>query len=439
MSSAPVSLPSPRLVLRNEMKSPAAQALAMGVTVLIAMRVDLQFALTAGGAAAAALSPLWFGSALRSRWIRVIGGLTIIAALSGAVLTMVSSVDHTQLSYDLASRTVAIVQLAAVVGFLVWAHRVTSLAKTSVAFALGLAASIPLHVSDDPNFWRFTLSIPLGVLVLTLCSLTDRLILTLSVIGALAVVGLLNDSRSNSAFLLLTAVVLIWQRLSVVGSRRARGWGGVISLAAAGAAIAMLLQAAILEGYFGEVTQARTAEQIERGGSVVVGGRPELAASMALIARYPWGLGSGIKASYDDVQTAKSAMAGIGYDPNNGYVERFMFGTGIEVHSVIGDFWIWFGLAGTALVVAILILLGTAIKRGYVAGALTPVLVYLVLRALWDLPFSPFDSALRLWPLTLSLGIAYASYSFTRARADLNVIVPFTATATATRREVVAP
>lgn len=409
----------------------------MGVTVLIAMRVDLQFALTAGGAAAAALSPLWFGSALRSRWIRVIGGLTIIAALSGAVLTMVSSVDHTQLSYDLASRTVAIVQLAAVVGFLVWAHRVTSLAKTSVAFALGLAASIPLHVSDDPNFWRFTLSIPLGVLVLTLCSLTDRLMLTLSVIGALAVVGLLNDSRSNSAFLLLTAVVLIWQRLSVVGSRRARGWGGVISLAAAGAAIAMLLQAAILEGYFGEVTQARTAEQIERGGSVVVGGRPELAASMALIARYPWGLGSGIKASYDDVHTAKSAMAGIGYDPNNGYVERFMFGTGIEVHSVIGDFWIWFGLAGTALVVAILILLGTAIKRGYVAGALTPVLVYLVLRALWDLPFSPFDSALRLWPLTLSLGIAYASYSFTRARADLNVIVPFTATAT--RREVVAP
>lgn len=439
MSSAPVSLPSPRLVLRNEMKSPAAQALAMGVTVLIAMRVDLQFALTAGGAAAAALSPLWFGSALRSRWIRVIGGLTIIAALSGAVLTMVSSVDHTQLSYDLASRTVAIVQLAAVVGFLVWAHRVTSLAKTSVAFAVGLAASIPLHVSDDPNFWRFTLSIPLGVLVLTLCSLTDRLMLTLSVIGALAVVGLLNDSRSNSAFLLLTAVVLIWQRLSVVGSRRARGWGGVISLAAAGAAIAMLLQAAILEGYFGEVTQARTAEQIERGGSVVVGGRPELAASMALIARYPWGLGSGIKASYDDVQTAKSAMAGIGYDPNNGYVERFMFGTGIEVHSVIGDFWIWFGLAGTALVVAILILLGTAIKRGYVAGALTPVLVYLVLRAFWDLPFSPFDSALRLWPLTLSLGIAYASYSFTRARADLNVIVPFTATATATRREVVAP
>ncbi|MGK3948847.1 hypothetical protein [Microbacterium sp. K2] len=439
MSSAPVSPPSPGLVLRNEMKSPAAQALAMGVTVLIAMRVDLQFALTAGGAAAVALSPLWFGSALRSRWIRVIGGLTIIAALSGAVLTMVSSVDHTQLSYDLASRTVAIVQLAAVVGFLVWAHRVTSLAKTSVAFAVGLAASIPLHVSDDPNFWRFTLSIPLGVLVLTLCSLTDRLMLTLSVIGALAVVGLLNDSRSNSAFLLLTAVVLIWQRLSVVGSRRARGWGGVISLAAAGAAIAMLLQAAILEGYFGEVTQARTAEQIERGGSVVVGGRPELAASMALIARYPWGLGSGIKASYDDVQTAKSAMAGIGYDPNNGYVERFMFGTGIEVHSVIGDFWIWFGLAGTAVVVAILILLGTAIKRGYVAGALTPVLVYLVLRAFWDLPFSPFDSALRLWPLTLSLGIAYASYSFTRARADLNVIVPFTATATVTRREVVAP
>lgn len=424
MSSAPVFSPPPRYVPRSEMRSPAAQAIALGVTALIAMHVDVQYALTAGGAAAIVLSPLWFGSALRSRWVRVLAGLALAATLSGVILTMINSVDHDQLSYDLAARAVAILQFAAVIGFLVWAHRVTSLAKTSAAFAVGLAASIPLHISDDPNLWRFTLSIPLGVLVLALCSLTDRLALTLTAIGALAVIGLLNDSRSNSAFLLLTAVVLIWQRLSVVGSRRARGWGGVVSLAAAGGLIAMLLQSAILEGYFGEVTQARTAEQIARGGSVVVGGRPEIAASLALITRYPWGLGSGIRASYDDIQAAKSGMAGIGYDPNNGYVERFMFGTGIEVHSVIGDFWLWYGLAGAALVIAILALLLTGIKRGYVAGALTPVFVYLAIRAFWDLPFSPFDSALRLWPLTLSLAIAYASYTYTRSRADLGVIVP---------------
>ncbi|WP_091229833.1 hypothetical protein [Microbacterium sp. 3J1] len=424
MSSAPVFAPAPTFIPRNEIRSPAAQAIALGVTALIAMRIDVQYTLTAGGAAALVLSPLWFGTAVRMPWARLLGILAIFAVASGAILTMVNSIDHTQLSYDLASRTVALLQLAAVVGFLVWAHRVTSLAKTSLAFAAGLAASIPLNISDDPNFWRFSLSVPLGVFVLALCSLTDRLTLTLAAIGGLAIIGLLNDSRSNSAFLLLTGVVLIWQRLSVTGSRRSRGWGGVLSLAAAGGLIAMLLQGAILEGYFGEVTQARTAEQIARGGSVVVGGRPEIAASVALITRYPWGLGSGIKATYDDIQAAKSSMAGIGYDPNNGYVERFMFGTGIEVHSVLGDFWIWYGLAGVAMIVAVLVLLVTAIKRGYVAGALTPLLVYLAIRAFWDIPFSPFDSALRLWPLTLSLAIGYASYVFARPRADLHVLSP---------------
>ncbi|MFK4853370.1 hypothetical protein ACI3KT_17165 [Microbacterium sp. ZW T6_19] len=424
MPSAPVSPLPVAFVPRNESRSPAAQAVALGVTVLIALRIDMQFALTAGGAAAVLLSPLWFGTALRMRWPRMLCIAAILATASGAILTMFHSVDHTQLSYDLAARAVALLQLAAVVGFLIWAHRVTSLAKTSLAFAAGLAASIPLHVSDDPNFWRFTLSVPVGVFVLALCSMTDRLVLTLSAIGGLSIIGLMNDSRSNSAFLLLTGVVLIWQRLSATGSPRSRGWGGVLSLAAVGGLIAMMLQGAILEGYFGEVTQARTAEQIARGGSVVVGGRPEIAASIALITRYPWGLGSGIKATYDDVQAAKSSMAGIGYDPNNGYVERFMFGTGIEVHSVLGDFWIWYGLPGVAMIVAILILLAMAIKRGYVAGALTPLLVYLAIRALWDILFSPFDSALRLWPLVLSLAIGYASYTFTGPRADLHSLSP---------------
>ncbi|MCM3778113.1 hypothetical protein [Microbacterium hydrocarbonoxydans] len=424
MASAPVFSSAPPFLPRNEVRSPVAQAVALAVTVIIAIRVDLQFSLTVGGAAALVLLPLWFGTAVRNRWVRLIAVLAVTATASGVLLTMINAANHTQVAFDLAARAVSILQLAAVIGFLVWAHHVTSLAKTSVAFALGLAISIPLHVSDDPNLWRFTLSVPLGVFVLALCSLTDRLMLTLGVIAGLAVIGLLNDSRSNSAFLLLTGVVLIWQRLSVVGSKRTRGWGGVLSIAAAGGLIAMLLQSAILEGYFGEVTQARTAEQIQRGGSVVVGGRPELAASLALIARYPFGLGSGIKASYDDIQAAKSAMAGIGYDPNNGYVERFMFGSGIEVHSVIGDYWIWYGLAGVAVVLAVLILLVSAIKRGYVAGALTPLLVYLAARAFWDLAFSPFDSALRLWPLTISIAIAYATYSFSHQRADLDVIAP---------------
>ena len=43
-------------------------------------------------------------------------------------------------------------------------------------------------------------------------------------------------------------------------------------------------------------------------------------------------------------------MIDINYDPDNGYVNNFMFGNGIELHSGIGDLWAFMGPVG--LVVA---------------------------------------------------------------------------------------
>ena len=42
-------------------------------------------------------------------------------------------------------------------------------------------------------------------------------------------------------------------------------------------------------------------------------------------------------------------MSALNYDPNNGYVEQYLFGQGYEVHSVLGDLWIHFGVAGALL------------------------------------------------------------------------------------------
>jgi hypothetical protein len=308
------------------------------------------------------------------------------------------------------------------VGVLLWCQRVTSVRATSLAFAAGLAIAVPLHISSDPNLWRFTLSIPVGILALVLVSSVDRLWLTLLAVGVLAALGLANDSRSNSAFLLLAAIVVVWQRVANSDSRRARGWGGLLSLLAAGGGLALLLQGAILDGAFGEATQVRTAEQIARGGNVIVGGRPEIAASLALIERHPAGLGPGAQASYEDVTAAKGGMLGVGYDPNNGYVERFMFGSGIELHSVLGDMWIWFGLGGVLLAGAIAVLVATGFARGYAAGSLSPIYVYLCIRGVWDLLFSPVDSSLRLWPLLLSLAIAYATSRLAPSAAGLSAL-----------------
>lgn len=97
----------------------------------------------------------------------------------------------------------------------------------------------------------------------------------------------------------------------------------------------------------------------------------------------------GVVPNVADVNIAKSGMMAINYDPNNGYVERYMFG-GIEVHSVIGDLWLRCGLAGLvfALVMLGVIVFGAATRLANDNGrALT---TFLAIQVTWDAMFSPF-------------------------------------------------
>lgn len=378
---------------------------AMAATVALGLRFDVTYGATAGSLLALALTPVWLPSLLGRRPGRVLAGLVVLAVVSGALLTAISAADHTVLSNVLLTRSVVLVGVLASVGTLLWAVAVTGLRAVAMLYATGMVLGIPFNVSDDPNLWRFTLAIPVGVFLLALTSLQRRLWPQLLALLLLAFVGAVNDSRSNSAMLLLAGVVLVLQRVSSASTARRRGIGSVVSLGLAALVIFNLAQAAILEGYFGEVTQQRTQAQIDQSGSLLLGGRPEIAASQALVGLHPLGLGTGIKASYEDITAAKQGMAGIGYDPNNGYVERFMFGSGIEVHSVVGDLWLWCGLAGLALAVA----LGALAVGGFGARirdrGMDALTAFLTIRLLWDLVFSPFGSATRLLPLTLALSL----------------------------------
>lgn len=378
---------------------------AIGATVALGLRVDITYGITLGSLLALALTPVWLPSLLGRRPGRVLTVLVILAVVSGAVLTSFSAADHTVLTNVLLTRSVVLVGLLASVGTLLWAASLTSVRVIAMLYATGMVLGIPFNVSADPNLWRFTLAIPVCVFLLALTSMQRRLWPQLLALLVLAGVSVLNDSRSNSAMLLLAAVALVLQRVSSASTARRRGIGSVVSLAVAALLIFNLAQAAILEGYFGEVTQQRTQAQIEQSGSLLLGGRPEIAASQALVALHPLGLGTGIKASYEDVVAAKQGMAAIGYDPDNGYVERFMFGSGIEVHSVVGDLWLWCGLAGLALALA----LGVLTVGGFGARirdrGLDALSVFLTIRLLWDLVFSPFGSATRLLPLVLALSM----------------------------------
>lgn len=407
----------------------APAAVAVVGAVILGFDYNLAFGLTAGTAFALALVPVWARIATRSRAFALLTVVVLIAVASGVVLTASRVVTHTTITAGTFERTALLVNLLAGVGFLLWAHRAIGVAPTCIAFGVGAVLSIPLSMGGGIT-WRFTFSIPVTLLVLAIVSSQRRVWLSVTTLIALAAVGLLNDSRSNSSFLLLAAAILMWQRVMSGNGRHRRGISLVIAAVGIGSTTFLLLQAAIVEGAFGEATQARTVAQLEAtGGNLFLGARPEAAAASALVARYPWGLGSGVKANYDDIAAAKQAMASIGYDPNNGYVQRYMFGSAVEVHSVLGDLWIWFGIAGAALVVILAAVLVRGSTAAYENGAITALLAWITLRGLWDLAFSPFSSALYIMMLSVSLAIAHATYAHREKVPSLLTLDPTAARA----------
>ena len=64
-----------------------------------------------------------------------------------------------------------------------------------------------------------------------------------------------------------------------------------------------------------------------------------MAATVALMRDHFTGYGLGVQPGYHDVLIAKAGFRSITYDPDNRYVDRYMFGTTFELHSVIGDMW----------------------------------------------------------------------------------------------------
>jgi hypothetical protein len=167
-------------------------------------------------------------------------------------------------------------------------------------------------------------------------------------------------------------------------------------------------QALILEGYLGAKAKQRTVAQIDSAGSLLLGGRPELGATAALMTYRPIGYGSGTSVNTDDLLVAKAGMARLNYNPNNGYVEDYMFGTAMELHSMAGDLWVLYGIPGLFLAG----LMAWAAVRG-LAGDLAArrphaLAIFVAASSLWSLGFGPFYTDSQLLPLTLGLLIPWA-------------------------------
>lgn len=380
-------------------------ALALVVAVLIGSRYMVFRQLTIGYFVAFLLIPLWWGLTRRLVTPRVLGVLAGVGVLTGWLMQWIHTPDHAVESTLAVIVSVELIGVFCAAATLWWAIRTAGLGWTMVSFGVGMLAFVDTsgaRFASGP--WRFGFALPVTVIVMGLAVIIGKRWLEVVLLVLLCVPTVLAGSRSLSAILLLALVMIAvgWAR----GGRLRKRTSVLVTAGVVGALTAVILslgQALLLEGYLGQEAQERTEWQVDAAGSVLLGGRPELGATLALIARQPFGMGPGVRPNWDEMQTARSGMAGLGYDPNSGYVDNYMFGDGFRLHSVFGDLWANFGIAGLLIAIVLLwfclkvLSLGT---RG-VGDGITFIVTF---QTLWDLPFSPWYSSITSLMVVLAIG-----------------------------------
>jgi len=392
------------------------QFIAVIVLIAVGMRADIDQGITVGAAVCVALFPVWL-PVLKQYWgarLLLVAGMVAIA--SGIWLTALAAPTHDTSLGQAFGAIAGLVGLLSGAGFVLWARTVLPDSQVAIWFGVGLLLGVsPTSDLYAANPWRFGYSVVLTIILLGITLQIRRRWLELAVALLLTVVATLTDARSAFAFMLLTVLLVAWQMRPVRPTRSKSALRAVLGLGVLGVVVFNVIQALILDGALGEATQQRTVAQLETTGSLILGGRPELAATIALMHHQPWGFGVGTAPGPLDILAAKTGMANINYDPNNGYVDNYMFGGHIELHSVIGDLWAGFGVPGLLLGVLILALVARGVGLHVSNNTASAVLLYLGIKAVWFLFFGPFFSSSVLLVLVLGLLITRRAGSETDA------------------------
>jgi hypothetical protein len=347
------------------------------------------------GAMAAVLliGPALIGSARHFRPGRVLRVAIAAVALSPLVAWIALRDPSRSFTSDLAFRSVATFGVAGLTLLvLLWSRRKVGVRATLIAYAAGTAAqavSVPESWADQP--WKYAFAWPVSVLVLGWMYRSSRSVQVCALLG-LATYSVVADFRSFAGLCVLAALLIVHQPKAEMPDRRTSIRTGA-TLAVVGI---MLLQAGTwlaMNGHLGQSIQHRTISQTGNGDhSVLVGARPELGATLALMERSPIGMGLGVTPSTVDRASAEVGIQEFGSSGESEYVNEYVLGERVELHSITADLWLVLGPLGLllALVVAANVIAG--LGRLLYSRALHGALALVGVLALWDLLFSPLSN-----------------------------------------------
>lgn len=335
-----------------------------------------------------ASAPVWLRALPRFRWARALMVLAVLAVVVGLGLSLYSTGNHAVQRLELASELGLALLTLLGIGVVLWGRQCLGTQTTAVLVAAGMLVGGVLHpASSNLNLWKGGLATPVIALVLALTY--RRAGATVIALLALAGVSAAFDTRAQGIVLVLCALLVAWQLRPAASARRSSVVRTAVILGLLGLLAYYLGTQALVRGYFGPTAQERSIEQIDAAGSLILGGRPEIAATLALMLSHPQGYGFGVLPRSTDVLAAKEGMVAINYDPNNGYVERFMFGGGFELHSMVGDLWVRTGPVGLVLLAALAVVLVRGLADRLPHRTANGLVLFLSLWTFWNLLFSP--------------------------------------------------
>ncbi len=372
------------------------RTVAILAVVLVALqRITVGPDLMPRHAVAIALLPVWLFALREWRGARLLFGIGLVSVGAGLVLTLSAGADLDVSTTAVLKQVNLVGGVITGIGVILWTRRILGVRSVALYFALGLLLNglISVGALGAANPFKFAFALPIAIGLLTLLSHRPRGLQLLVLLG-LSGLASISDARSLFGICLAAAAVVAWQMRPITSSRAGSWWSTAIVVAVIGGVLYNVVSALLVGGFLGAEAQQRSSAQLGAAGSLILGGRPEIAATAALMRMHPFGFGYGVSVGHSELQAAKSGMAAINYNPDNGYVERYMFGNNvIELHSVLGDLWAASGLVGIALALLMLWQVGRNISQQIAARTANGLVLFLAALTAWNMFFSPLYSA----------------------------------------------
>jgi hypothetical protein len=340
------------------------------------------------------LLPLTLTTAVTFRKARIL----IVA--SGVTFLLAAYTDHQHHVAD----QLRVIGIAQLVGFLVffvsylWMTVVLSareLVGALISFASAWFISVILFfpLPTGYSIWKYGLAAPVGLLaVLVGTAFWQRGrpragLLIIAICGALMS---LTNFRSYSFILFLTALLtfsLNRRDPSKLARRRSR-----IHIASILLLALLLFSLAAGHGILGAQVERRWVAQGGNPLSVVSSGRPDLLFSTAIVMRHIiTGVGTRGQLPPEEIAVGAAAIESLD-PPQKATLLARLVGNGLNVHSVIFQYWMQYGMtAAVPFILCASWAMWTIISMASrVASELGPLIPFAAAGLIWDLLFSPW-------------------------------------------------